>query len=327
MGELSTTPLFRFSYRRRSGSLARPLARSLAGVCALVVSIAFLGGSGSIALAQPDGDAPADSKERDARARQLYNDAEADYAAGRYEQAATKFTEAYELSKRSGLLFNVANAYERMGEYRLAADNLKLYLKGPKVKDVVSVRERIRRLEAAIVSKDKDAIRRKSDGGADNQGGAGGDADGDGGDTGDTVSGDSTNSELPDPVIEAPRSDTKKSRFSRRRQVYALAGTSALALVGTVAFGLAARSAGADAVDFCEGGGGICLDRARSSLQSERQYAVLADLSLGVAVITAGTSLWLLLRSSGKREVRPSTSRVVPLLLPNGLGLGVSGAL
>ena len=53
----------------------------------------------------------------------------------------------------------------------------------------------------------------------------------------------------------------------------------------------------------------------------------LGSFATGVAVITAGAGLWLLLRPSGKRAEQSRTSRVVPFVLPNGLGLGVSGAL
>lgn len=308
----------------------RPLVH-LFSACVLAIAIAASGGA--TALAQPDGGSSGDNK--DAEARKLYRQAEGDYAAGRYEEAAAKFTRAYELSDRAALLFNVANAYERMGEYRKAADNLRLYLKSPKVKDVVSVRERIRRLEAALEAQEKaeqaardkavedtreDRKDRDNGGGSGDGGGSNSDGDGDGGGGGDR--------DRDRGADRSSKSDKGTARFSRQKQVYALAGTSAVGLVGTIAFGLASRAAGADAEQYCSGGGGVCLDEGKAALRSERQYAILADISLGVAVLTAGAGLWLLLRPGNKKsKPRSRTSRVVPMLLPNGLGLGVSGAL
>ena len=308
MGELSNTRHRLFS----------------AGLKALVFAVA-MGAAGTVAWAQPDDQS---SDGQDARARALYKEADADYAAGRYEEAAAKFTEAYELSKRSALLFNVANAYERMGEYQKAADNLKRYLKGPKVKDVVSVRERIRRLEAAVTRQQEEeaaAAARKAE--AERATAARARENVGTGPDGDIEPERTVPTERAVPVAAAQKSDRGKSRFSRQRQVYALAGTSAIALVGTVAFGLAARSAASDAEPYCLGAGGLCRDEAKGALQRETQYAVLADLSLGVAVITAGTSLYLLLRSGNKRKPEQSASRIIPFFMPSGLGLGVSGAL
>jgi len=85
----------------------------------------------------------------DARARELFLRGDAHYAAGRYEQAVSDFLEAYELSGKPALLYNLANVYERLSDYAAAADYLRRYLESPEVHDVVSVRERLRRLELA----------------------------------------------------------------------------------------------------------------------------------------------------------------------------------
>jgi hypothetical protein len=60
------------------------------------------------------GGAPAD--ENDSKARALDAQAAADYAAGRFEQAAREFEEAYALSKRTPLLWNIAQSYRRQFE-------------------------------------------------------------------------------------------------------------------------------------------------------------------------------------------------------------------
>ncbi len=102
----------------------------------------------------------ADPKRDDAekRAQKLFQVGDDHYAAGRYEEAVVHFQQAYELSQQPALLFNMANAYERMGEYEKAAEHLRRYLESPKAEDVASVRERIRRLElSARASSDRAA--------------------------------------------------------------------------------------------------------------------------------------------------------------------------
>ncbi|MBM4391420.1 MAG: tetratricopeptide repeat protein [Deltaproteobacteria bacterium] len=72
----------------------------------------------SLALAQsPD----------DLRARELYENGEILYEEGRYEDAIVAFEEAYRLSARPLLLFNIANAQERLGHWEEAHTTLSRY--------------------------------------------------------------------------------------------------------------------------------------------------------------------------------------------------------
>lgn len=72
----------------------------------------------SLALAQtPD----------DQRARELYENGEILYEEGRYEDAIVAFEEAYRLSGRPLLLFNIANAQERLGRWEEALTTLSRY--------------------------------------------------------------------------------------------------------------------------------------------------------------------------------------------------------
>ena len=54
----------------------------------------------------------------EARAKELYENGAALYEEGRYEEAILAWEEAYRLSSRPVLLFNIANAYERLGRGR-----------------------------------------------------------------------------------------------------------------------------------------------------------------------------------------------------------------
>ena len=111
-----------------------------------------------------DDDDDDDDEEELENARELYELGNAHYAAGRYEKAAAAFQKGYDISELPGFLYNLANAYERMGEYAEAAARLELYLESPKAKDVVSVKERVRRLQAAAKEKARELRMQKARG-------------------------------------------------------------------------------------------------------------------------------------------------------------------
>ncbi len=60
------------------------------------------------------------AQDSDARARELYENGAILYEEGRYEDAIVAWEEAYRLSDRHALLYNIANAYERLGQYEEA---------------------------------------------------------------------------------------------------------------------------------------------------------------------------------------------------------------
>ncbi len=64
-----------------------------------------------------------------ARARALFMEGQAAYDAGRFQEAATKMREAYELTHSAELAFNVARVYERMSEYAEAIRYFRIYLR------------------------------------------------------------------------------------------------------------------------------------------------------------------------------------------------------
>lgn len=73
------------------------------------------------------GSAFAQDEDPDARARELYENGAALYEEGRYDEAIVAWDEAYRLSERHALLYNIANAQERLGDYEAALDTLAEY--------------------------------------------------------------------------------------------------------------------------------------------------------------------------------------------------------
>ncbi|WP_428263446.1 tetratricopeptide repeat protein [Haliangium sp.] len=243
----------------------------------------------------------ADAQKRDdERARDLFIEGEAHYAAGRYEEAAKVYEEAFELSQRPELLFNIANAYERMGEYTTAADYLRRYVQSPRARDVVSVRERIRRLEVAA----EEQRRRQEE-------------------------------ERKQAELEAQQASSNTgagpTKPQRNPAVFWLAGSGAAA-AGAVVFGLLANAAGNDAAKSCgdaPDGGLVCRETADGALTRETIFAISADVSAVAAVATAGVGLYLYL-TYGNEDESPAeqdaaTTQIAPTLMPNGFGVTMTG--
>lgn len=250
----------------------------------------------------------ADAQSDDERARELFLAAEDEYAAGRYADAAAKYKEAYRLSRRHALLFNLGNTYERMGEYEKAADALQDYLNTPSPQRVRETRQRIKVLRKRAEEKraqEEDRLRRLREE----------DDDGDGGD--DFAGG---GGQLVDDDPEGPS----------RLPSYLLIGGGGAAIVAGVVFALGSSSAGGDAEERCtqSDGGLFCSTEAESALDRERNLAIAADVSfvVGLGAVATGVVLWLIADEPGAAtEAVEDDFAVGPTVLPGGGGIGVTG--
>jgi len=238
-------------------------------------------------------------KEQDARARELFLEGEAHYAAGRYELAAERYLAAYELSQRPELLFNLGNAFERMGEYEKAADYLRRYAESPRARDVVSVRERVRRLEAAAAEEKRRAEREQ----------------------------DEAQTREVEPSVGQPPAQQPAAQDDGNPAYWWLIGSGAAA-VSTVVFGLLAANAGNNAAEDCtetSTGRPLCRNTASSALTQETVFALGADVSAIATVVTAGVGIYLLFQGDDEKESSATATRVEPALVPSGFGVSLSG--
>ncbi|NVB84944.1 MAG: tetratricopeptide repeat protein [Kofleriaceae bacterium] len=247
--------------------------------------------------------APADDKKQDsaalAEARKLYEEGNADYSAGRYVLAAERFSRAYQLSGHPALLFNLANTYERAGNYEKAAHYLRMYLEGGSVHDAGSVKARLQRLELAVVElQTHTEPESKPDAKAAEKPQA---------------------KPTPTPVV------VEQDTPSRVPYVIAAGGLVAGAAVA-VTFGLRARSERNEIDSLCKGG--LCQDGAQSHFDNERRDALLSDIGTGLAVASAAGALiyFLATRNSDARaeSTAPSLS-VVPSTAAEGFGVVAIG--
>lgn len=101
--------------------------------------------------AAPAGDSAATS---DAFARKIFAAGKAAYEIGNYQEALKYFQQAYELSGRSQLLYNVGQAADRLRYDETALAALKRYLaEQPEAENRQEVQERIRVLQGVIEAK------------------------------------------------------------------------------------------------------------------------------------------------------------------------------
>ncbi len=94
--------------------------------------------------------AVAQQQSPDAQARALYLEGDRLYAEGRYEGAVVKFREAYQLARRPLLLYNLANAQERLGNYEDALDALRRYAPSAEATELRTIARRMANLEARV---------------------------------------------------------------------------------------------------------------------------------------------------------------------------------
>lgn len=112
--------------------MARVLGAVLWGWLALAgTAFAQEDGSGESSEESSEEDTTeADPNSADARARRLFEEGEQHYTAGQFEEALEKFRQAYDLSGRAGLLYNVGLAAMNIGEDRQALEAFEAYLDG-----------------------------------------------------------------------------------------------------------------------------------------------------------------------------------------------------
>lgn len=258
--------------------------------------------------AQAQAERAAPSADDDRRARELFLLGDRLYEEGRYEASVTAFTEAYRLSHRPLLLFNLANAEERLGRLDAAAQHLREYLPHAADSERDVVRARIESIEERAAAAAAAAQADGADGtsGADGAQGATEDGTDDG--TDDGAGSGSTGAVEPPP-----------SHALRGAAIASLAVGGALVATG-VTFGFLARSARDDARAACPSvdGARVCSTDARGPLDRDRRDSLIADLGVGIglAAVATGVALWLL-------DEEPEAPAVAPAVSANGRSVGV----
>lgn len=198
----------------------------------------------------------------DLRARQLYDNGAILYDEGRYEDAIVAWQEAWNLSERPLLLYNIANAQERLGLWRDALETLNHYRAFAKPEERDKLDRRINNLERRL----------EEEGGTQ------------------------TNPITPDPVVTQPVDVIPVTQVDPVRNTawipitaYSVGGVGLVA--GTV-FGLQARAARDSASSLCQTATTtICPESATDDLSRDASRSLLADgaFVLGGLGLAGGT--------------------------------------
>lgn len=264
----------------------------------------LFGASPASAETPPDAQA-----ETDARARTLFDSGAALYEEGRYEDAIFAWEEAWRLSRRPLLLFNLANASERLGrleeamrlltEFRDYADESEREILNSRIANIA------RRVDEAHSTPIVEPV---------------------------------TTPPEP-PVVEAPVVEPAfvdpasgppvmpgivppAPRARIRPLPIALFGVSGVALGGGIAFGQLALTARAEAGGSCaESGGRLwCTEGATAALDRDRTASLAADITFGIGVAAlAGGVVTALLPPNLPFTVTPA------VLAPGGGAVRVEG--
>lgn len=245
-------------------------------------------------LATPAVAAPAapEKAAADIRARELFGKGDTAYAEGRYEEAHAAFVEAYELSGRPQLLFNISNTLERLGKYEEAVEALEKYLASGKVKDQEVVRKRLANLRKRVDEQKKaethareDEQRRRA-------------------------------TETPAaPVVAAPPPTPSPSPANAAEPssekptpvlpiVLLATGGAALATGGV--FGVLTLSARSDVDASCRSAasGRFCSSNASSAIDRDKTFGLITDIALASGVVLGAAGLYLLLAGGGESASR-----------------------
>lgn len=220
----------------------------------------------------------------------LFESASRAYEAGNFADALARYTNAYGLSERAQLLYNIALCHDRLEHKVEAADFYERFV----VEVPDSSRARMASSRAAILRASMSA------------------PDAELQDT------ELQDTDLQDTdVQETPDTNASSRSLAGPIASFAVGGAG---LVTFVVAALISSSRLASAEESCAGAGGCNEDE----LDDVDRASLVADIGLGVAI--AGTAVgvvWLLVGGGDDDE---STARVAPVASPSALGAQVSGS-
>jgi tetratricopeptide (TPR) repeat protein len=244
---------------------------------------------------------PAHPSEADQeRAKEIFDNGYKLFQEGSYDGAISAFRAAYSMSGDPTLLYNIALACERAGEYDLALDYLQAYrvYAPPEEWDKLAEKAesfRKRKLNAAL------EVQRSEPASA------------------------GASSDLPEqrgePIDRQPEPSREIRVFGPAAAVLtAVAGASFATALG---LGLAARARNQDAEGKCMSGaaGRLCSEDADADLRGSRKLALGTDIMIGVGAASV-LALVVVLATNGVRRNRQRRQQVAVLPSPGGAGLG-----
>lgn len=248
------------------------------------------------------------------RARELFENGVILYDEAQYEQAILAWQEAYRLSQRPLFHFNIANAYERLGDLESALDYLHRYRAYAPAEERGTLERRIRTIETRLEDQraaqrererqEAEARRLEEESRAAER----------------TPEGETT------ATVPMPEPAEDQRGGGGRAALLSTFGAATFVAAGVGGFfALRASADKRDLQGLCRSG--ICPQRAESVRDSEARHALIADISFGVAALALGGLVTsAILTAPGRRESREATAfQPVLRLDAQGAGLGLQG--
>jgi len=201
--------------------------------------------------------------DEDAQARIYFQNGRYHFENGHYKEAISAWNRAYELSARPQLLYNIASAQERLGDWQEALDSLNAYRSFAAPEDWQALERRIVALERRIAENARET--------------------------------QATESSRPSPnTVASPRSRATKNPLG-----LSLTGGGVAGLSTAVFLGARARAAGVDASAGCgeSSSGLLCSEDVSTTIRRQQRLALGADISTGLGLLAVTGGVVLLVRT------------------------------
>lgn len=244
-----------------------------------------------VAGAAHAGDSGAAADADDGRARELFMQGDRAYAEGDYETALEAFEQAYALSGRHALLYNMANAHERLAEYDKALDKLRKFLPHASSGQQKLIEKRMRSLQMRLDAQRAEEAEKPREPKEERE---------------------------PEATEQEPDKEESGAKVTVDGEPpppylgYALVGVGALGLGLGTYFGMQALDARSEAEDGCPDVDGArrCTTDARDAIDRDKSNSLLADVSLGAGIASAAVGVWLILSHDGTTRETDTATRV-----------------
>ncbi len=240
----------------------------------------------------------------DARARRHFASGESYYEEGAYEDAVREFTQAYRLSHRPALLFNLYTAEERFGRLSDAATHLEQYLREmpPDLENRGALEARLANLRARITESAQPT------------------------ETATTTQVTEPTTQPVEPTTVPTPSEPHPAPASSSGGDLMLGGGIALGVgaAGFVTFaiaGLAAQDAYNQLNAEC-GSERLCTPDDLATMNSN---ALIADIGLGIGIAGVGTGVVLMVLGATSGNASTDSVAVLPMVSPTFAGLSMQG--
>jgi tetratricopeptide (TPR) repeat protein len=244
----------------------------------------------------------------DARARELFDNGAQLYEEGLYVEAVAAWTEAYDLSPRPLLLFNIANAYERLGKYQEALDYLNRYRAYAPADERQVLERRMGNIERRVdEEKAAEAARKAAEDEA-------------------RLAADPL-SKTGQMTVRSLEPEKTASDGPHPAGIALVAGGGAVIGVGA-GFGVAAILQRNSAKALCREAtsGLLCPEAARTAVGRDRTYSLVSDIAF-VAGGTMAVVGAVVLIADAVAPPKVGAWRVLPYAGPGGVGVGLTGPL